>query len=217
MARGRQQPQPLRVAVLGERSRPARHVVSRCGVGVSGGQRTPARVHMQHGRIGPVCLIPEGAILPKASVVQRAEVAVDARPRALAFVCAASKGDGVTEWQKERQSELGAERTIEAGPVEASDHERAQIIVLLPARQVLANLLAPPNLLTLHGAMILVSETASATESSIERLPDRRTRRSQGRCTRHGLRCCWPSPSRSSASSGGLCGSHRRHCTCSVK
>ena len=56
--------------------------------------------------------------------------------------------------------------TVEAGPVEASDHERAQIVVLLPARQVLTNLLAPPNLLTLHGAMmLLVSETASAIES----------------------------------------------------
>ena len=109
------------------------------------------------------------------------------------------------------KGEAAAVLTVEAGPVEASDHERAQIVVLLPARQVLANLLAPPNLLTLHGAMmLLVSETASAIESSIGRLPGRRTRRNQGRCTRHGLRCCWPSPSRSSASSGGLCGSHRR-------
>ena len=74
---------------------------------------------------------------------------------------------------KERQSELAAvlNLTIEAGPVEASDHERAQIVVLLPARQVLANLLAPPNLLTLHGAMILVSETASAIVMSTVRFP----------------------------------------------
>ena len=75
------------------------------------------------------------------------------------------------------KGEAAAVLTVEAGPVEASDHERAQIVVLLPARQVLANLLAPPNLLTLHGAMPLVSETAkrdrimSTEPSSIEGQP----------------------------------------------